>query len=70
MKRIIFVSAVSAALIAAGWAAVPEALAETVYVRARSAKIRSGRTALDRVVERVRRGTPLEASKRTSAGSW
>ncbi len=68
MKRIIFVSAVSAALIAAGWAAVPEALAETVYVRARSAKIRSGRTALDRVVERVRRGTPLEVLEKD--GRW
>ena len=68
MKRIIFISSILAALIAAGLAAVPGALAETVYVRARSAKIRSGRTALDRVVERVRRGTPLEVLEKD--GRW
>ena len=60
MKRILFIGLLLAALAWTGLAVAPVALAETVYVRARSAQIRSGRTVLDRVLERVRRGTALE----------
>lgn len=62
MKRILW----AAALI--GLALDGAALAETVYVRTPSAEIRSGRTALDTLVERVPRGTPLEVLERE--GRW
>ena len=58
MKRAILVTGI----IVLVWAGT--ALAETVYVRARSAKIRAGQTALHSVLERVPRGTPLEVLER------
>ena len=55
-------------LILAGAAIIGSALAETVYVRSPSAEIRSGRTVLDRRIERVPHGTPLEVLERE--GQW
>lgn len=45
-----------------------QSLAETLYVQAKTAQLRSGRTSLDAVVANVRFGEPLEVISRE--GSW
>jgi hypothetical protein len=47
---------------------VTAVFAETVYVQARTAQLRSGKTSLDQVVANLRYGDPLEVLKKE--GSW
>ncbi len=47
---------------------VTAVFAETVYVQARTAQLRSGKTSLDQVVATLRYGDPLEVLKKE--GSW